>query len=369
MQHRELIPVFHMGARLEKYQSHAEKSMQKILENGNLVLGDSNKKFEKLFADFLDVEHVITVASGSDALEIAITSLGLPEGSKIGLPANSGGYATLATLQNRHVPLFCDVDEISSHPTLDSISSLIQNGVKAIIVTHLFGQAIKHINEISLMCKAAGIFLIEDCAQSHGAEIEKRKTGTFGDVGCFSFYPTKNLGALGDAGAIVTNNEELAVRIRSLRTYGWAEKYSIVIPGGRNSRMDELQAEFLSSILPELEIENQTRRTIAGKYSLEIANPKVSLPQWENLDYVGHLFVLRTASRNDLMKHLDENGIGHGIHYPVPDNEQVAWKGKFELSESLSNTQKLSKTILSIPLHPYLENKEVSKVIEAINAF
>ena len=365
----DFIPIFSMSAKLEKYQSQAKKSIEKVFEKGSLVLGDSNKNFEQNFAHYLDVKHVIAVANGSDALQIAVTSLGLPKGSKVGLTANCGGYAMLAILQNNCVPLFCDVDEISSHPSLDSIKLLIQSGVRAIIVTHLFGMAIGHIAEISSICKSSGVFLIEDCAQSHGAMIDNKKTGSFGDVGSFSFYPTKNLGALGDAGAIVSNNEELANRIRSLRTYGWAEKYTVILPGGRNSRMDEIQAEFLNAILLELDFENQIRRTIARRYSNEMTNPKVSLPQWENSEYVGHLFVVRTRHRNDLMKHLDEQNVGHGIHYPVPDNEQIAWKGEFEQAEPLVNTQNLAKSVLSIPLHPFLNVDEVSKVIEAINSF
>ena len=365
----EFIPIFNMSAKLQKCQFQAQVSMEKVLEKGSLVLGESNKSFEQNFARYLDVQNVIAVANGSDALEIAITSLGLPEGSTIGLAANCGGYAMLAILQSRHVPLFCDVDEISGHPSLDSIKLLIQSGAKAIVVTHLFGLAIRHIAEISSICKASGVFLIEDCAQSHGAIIDNRKTGSFGDVGCFSFYPTKNLGALGDAGAIVSNNEKLAARIRTLRTYGWAEKYSVVLSGGRNSRMDELQAEFLNLILVGLDFENQIRRTIARRYRNEMTNPKISLPQWEDLEYVGHLFVVRTSHRNDLMKHLDARNIGHGIHYPVPDSDQIAWKGKFRQVEALDNTQNLAKSVLSIPLHPFLGVSEVSKVIEAINTF
>ena len=369
MPHSNFIPVFNMSAKLEKYQSQAIASMKKVFEKGNLVLGDSNKNFEQNFARYLGVEHVIAVANGSDALQIAITALGLPKGSKVGLTANCGGYAMLAILQNNCVPLFCDVDEISSHPSLDSIKLLIQSGAKAIIVTHLFGMAVRHIAEISSICRSSGVFLIEDCAQSHGAMIDNKKTGTFGDIGSFSFYPTKNLGALGDAGAIVSNHDELATRIRTLRTYGWAEKYNVTLPGGRNSRMDEIQAEFLNLILVNLDFENQTRRNVARRYSNEMSNPKVSLPQWENLEYVGHLFVINTMHRNDLIKHLDDQNIGHGIHYPVPDNEQIAWKGEFEQVESLFNTQNLANSILSIPLHPFLESNDVSKVIEAINSF
>lgn len=368
MPNNDFIPIFDMSAKLEKNQSKAKASMEKVLEMGNLVLGDSNRDFERNFGRYLEVEHVIAVANGSDALQISITALGLPKGSKIGLAANCGGYATLAILQNNCVPLFCDVDGISGHPSLDSIKLLIEGGARAIIVTHLFGMAIKHIAEISSFCRSSGVFLIEDCAQSHGAMIDDKKTGSFGDISSFSFYPTKNLGALGDAGAIVSNNEELATRIRMLRTYGWAEKYTITLPG-RNSRMDEIQAEFLNSILVDLDFENQIRRSVARRYNNEISNPKVSLPQWENLEYVGHLFVIKTRHRNNLIRHLDAQNIGHGIHYPVPDNEQIVWKGEFEQVESLVNTQNLANLVLSIPLHPFMEVDEVSKVIETINSF
>lgn len=369
MSNNNQIPLFDMESRIKKYREIAQISFNKVLNTSELVLAKSNDAFALSFTKYLGVERVFGVANGTDALEIAIRALGLPVGSKVGLTANCGGYSTVAILQNSLVPIFCDVDIITSHPSIESIKQLIEHGVRAIVVTHIYGLAIQDIEEIAQICKTSDVALIEDCAQSHGAKIGDRHTGTFGDIACFSFYPTKNLGALGDGGAVITNNPEYAKRINSLRTYGWSTKYDIQVLGGRNSRLDEFQAEFLTMILPHLDEENHARRELATLYRNEIRNSRIDLPQPGGLDYVAHLFVIRSENRRDLVSHLQENLVGCGIHYPIPDHRQVAWAGRFEQISDLEKTEKLSKTVLSIPIHPYLTNSQAERVVEVLNSF
>lgn len=369
MSNNTQIPLFDMESRIIKYREIAQTSFSKVLNTSELVLAKSNEAFDISFAKYLGVERVFGVANGTDALEIAISALDLPVGSKVGLTANCGGYSTVAILQNRLLPIFCDVDVATSHPSIESIKQLIEHGVRAIVVTHLYGLAIQDIEEIAQICKTSDVALIEDCAQSHGAKIGDRHTGSFGDIACFSFYPTKNLGALGDGGAVVSNNPEYAKRLNSLRTYGWWKKYDIQVLGGRNSRLDELQAEFLTMILPDLDEENQARRELANIYRNGIRNSRIDLPRPGGVDYVAHLFVIRCESRKELVSHLHENLVGFGIHYPIPDHRQVAWAGKFERISNLENTEKLSQTVLSIPMHPYMTIPQAERVMEVLNSF
>lgn len=369
MPNDKMIPMFDMESRIHKYHKQAETSFMNVIGRSELVLGKSNEFFEASFGNFLGVKTVVGVANGTDALEIAIRSLGLPVGSKVGLAANCGGYSTVAVIQNGLDPVFCDVEMETSHPSIQSIVQLIKLGVRAIVVTHIYGLVIQDIAEIARICKASDVSLIEDCAQSHGAKIDNKYAGSFGDIACFSFYPTKNLGALGDAGALVTNNPDLALKIKSLRTYGWSTKYDVQVSGGRNSRLDEIQAEFLSLILPDLDEENRIRRRAADLYIDGIANSRIILPRRRGEDFVAHLFVLQTDKREELISHLQNNLIGFGVHYPIPDHLQKAWAGKFEQISKLENTEKLAETVLSIPMNPYLTDLQIQRVIDVLNAF
>jgi dTDP-4-amino-4,6-dideoxygalactose transaminase len=363
------VKLFDMKARTEKYHDVFLAACNRVLSSSNLVLGEENQKFESAFADYLVVKHVTGVANGSDALELALLAFDLPIGSEIGLAANCGGYSTGAILRNSLVPVYCDVDVKTSLPTLDSIASLIKSGVKAIIATHLYGYAIPEIEKISELCKSSGVLLLEDCAQSHGAKIDGKSAGTFGDAACFSFYPTKNLGSMGDAGAVVTNNDAIAQKIRSLRTYGWADKYVINLRNGKNSRMDEIQAAFLFEILPHLDDENLRRREIANRYLKEIKSQKVALNHNLDTSYVVHLFVVQCKQRSEFMSHLAKFEIGSGIHYPVPDHLQKAWQGLFKVNLALTATEFLAQTIVTLPCHPYMMEQDVTRVISAVNNF
>ena len=363
------VNLFDMKARTEKYLDVFLAACNRVLSSSNLVLGEENQKFESAFGDYLAVKHVIGVANGSDALELALLAFDLPMGSEIGLAANCGGYSTGAILRNSLVPVYCDVDVKTSLPSLDSIASLIKSGVKAIIATHLYGYAIPEIEKISELCKSSGVLLLEDCAQSHGAKIDGKSAGTFGDAACFSFYPTKNLGSMGDAGAVVTNNDAIAQKVRSLRIYGWADKYEINLRNGKNSRMDEIQAAFLLEILPHLDDENLRRREIANRYLKEINSQKVALKHDLDASYVAHLFVVQCKQRSEFMSHLAKFEISSGIHYPVPDHLQRAWQGLFKVNSALIATEFLAQTIVTLPCHPYMTEQDVTRVISAVNNF
>lgn len=363
------VKLFDMKARIEKYHDVFLAVCNRVLSSSNLVLGEENQKFESAFADYLGVKHVISVANGSDALELALVAFDLPPGSEVGLTANCGGYSTGAILKNGLAPVYCDVDVKTSLPTLDSIASLIKSGVKAIIATHLYGYAIPEIVKISELCKSSGVLLLEDCAQSHGSKIDGRSTGTFGDAACFSFYPTKNLGSMGDAGAVATNIDAIAQKVRSLRTYGWTDKYEINLKNGRNSRMDEVHAAFLLEILPHLDDENLRRREIANRYLKEINSREVALNHDLNASYVAHLFVVQCEQRSKFMSHLAKLEIDTRINYPVPDHLQKAWQGLFRVNSKLTATEFLAQTIVSLPCHPYMMEKDVTRVISAVNNF
>lgn len=362
------IPLFDMKRRIAKYNKVFIECSENVMSRGQLILGTECLKFEDKFAKYLNSRYCVSVANGTDALEIAICSLGLPAGSMIGLAGNCGGYSTISIMRNNLVPVYCDVSLANAQPTMQSIKNLIDFGVSAIIVTHIYGQANMDIEEISELCAENQVLLIEDCSQSHGARINKIAVGVFGDIATFSFYPTKNLGAFGDAGAIITNSEKLFNRVKTIRTYGWTNKYLVESSGGRNSRMDEIQAAFLNILLDDLDFENSTRNGIVKDYYASIDNDLFELFEWQLESNVGHLFVLKTSKRAEIVSKLERSGIGWGIHYPVSDDMQPAWQGKFKQIDTLQNTHLLSKQIITLPCNPYLTNSEKFKVIEVVNS-
>ena len=365
----EAIQLFSMDRRIQKYQETFEFASQRVLRSKNLIQSEENTKFENEFADFLKIKNVISVANGTDALCIAIASLKLPEFSLIGLASNGGGYSTNAILRNNFVPLFADINPHTLNLDLETVKDLINNGAAAIVITHLFGQINPEIEAISKLCEKSEVKLIEDCAQSHGAVLNNSLSGTFGDISCFSFYPTKNLGAFGDAGAIATKSTDLAGICRSLRSYGWRIKYEVELEDGLNSRMDELQAAFLRDILIELPAENATRVEIARLYSREIMNSKIGHIDWNFESFNAHLFIIKSKSRENLIRHLQKRKVATGIHYPIPDHCQLAWRNKHRTLGSLKTVESLAGQILTIPCHPYMTQSEITRVIDALNSF
>ena len=365
----ETVRLFSMERRIQKYQVAFESASKRVLNSNNLILSNENRNFENEFASFLKIEQVITVANGTDALTIALAALNLPENSIIGLASNGGGYSTNAIIRNNLLPLFADINPFTLNLDLDAISKLIEHGATAIVITHLFGQINPQIEAISELCKKNDVKLIEDCAQSHGTFLNNKSSGTFGDISCFSFYPTKNLGAFGDAGAIATRSKNLAETCRSLRTYGWRMKYEVELTDGLNSRMDELQAAFLRDILAELPDENETRLEIARHYKSKIINPKIAHIDWNFESFNAHLFIIKCSERESLIRHLMNNNIESGIHYPIPDHNQLAWKNKHRQVGTQKNTEILANQILTIPCHPYMTQSEIERVVDVLNSF
>jgi len=342
-------------------------SARRVIERGWYVLGSETAGFETAFANYCGVSHAVGVANGTDALELAMRAAGVDEGDGVATVANAGFYAGTSIHAIGAKPLYVDVDAETHSMSVDALKRLLgRQAVRAVIATHLYGR-LARIETITAICKPLGIPVIEDCAQAHGASRDGRKAGSFGMAGCFSFYPTKNLGALGDGGAVTTDDAVMAERLRELRQYGWSKKYQVSRAGGRNSRLDELQAALLLAKLPHLDRWNDDRRKIARRYSEEIKNPRIKCPTDFGTDNVAHLFVVLCEDREDLRRHLDKHGISSDIHYPISDHQQPAYMDSSV--DGLAVTERLARQIVTIPCFNEMEEEEISRVVAALNGW
>lgn len=338
---------------------------KRIIGGGWYVLGAEVAAFEREFASYCGSDHAIGVGNGSDALELAVAGLDLPADSEIAVAPNAAMYATLAILANGHAPLFVDVDP--QRATMDpvALAAAVTPRTRAVVVTHLYGR-LADIEALVATARRHDLRIIEDCAQAHGAQRGAKRAGSFADAGCFSFYPTKNLGALGDGGAITTSDDALAARLRQLRQYGWKEKYNVAVAHGRNSRLDELQAALLRVKLPQLDAWNARRREIAARYGREIRHVAIELPPPPGPDHVAHLYVVRSEARDTLRAHLQRCGIGVDVHYPIPDHRQALFGGRYAALH-LPVAEQLASTSLSLPCFAELTDEEVGLVVDACN--
>jgi dTDP-3-amino-2,3,6-trideoxy-4-keto-D-glucose/dTDP-3-amino-3,4,6-trideoxy-alpha-D-glucose/dTDP-2,6-dideoxy-D-kanosamine transaminase len=361
------IPFNDLKALHRAGQQALQAALVEVLGSGWYVLGEAGRRFEQAFADYCGSGFCVGVASGSDALELALRALEVGPGDRVVTVANAGGYASLAILHCGAAPLFVDIDPATLLLDPAALDAALATRPKALILTHLYGR-LAAVEAIAERCREHGVALIEDCAQAHGAEHGGRRAGSFGALGCFSFYPTKNLGALGDAGAVIGNDPALATRLRALRQYGWGDKYRIELAGGRNSRLDELQAAFLLARLPRLATDNARRQAIARRYDTAIRNPLIELLPRGADDDVAHLYVLRSARRDALREHLAAAGIGSGVHYPLPDHLQPALPVAPDQAP-LPHTERAAREILSLPCHPALDDDQVARVIDACCRF
>lgn len=357
-----------LSVRVNNYRNSIDTAISRVLNRSWLVLGPEVDAFEKDFSSYLGVNFCRSVANGTDALELGLRAVGVQQNDKVATVANAGFYTSTALLAIGAIPLYMDVDLDNRVVTLTEIKRAIKEGVKVVVVTHLYGQALSDIEVIASVCRTAGVSLIEDCAQAHGAKIAGKQVGSFGDVGCFSFYPTKNLGALGDGGAVVTSDIALAERVSCLRQYGWTSKYQVGLAGARNSRLDEMQAAILIEFLPHLDSWNARRRDIASIYSTQIKNTAVILPPVGDEAYVAHLYVIRTKQRDALRAHLRDLNIASDVHYPIPDHRQTIFGDRFS-AVSLPNTEQMAEETLTIPCYPEMTNEDVQQVISAVNAW
>ena len=335
-----------------------------VLNSPQHILGPNVHNFEIKFADYIGVNHCLGVANGSDALVIALRSIGIKRNDEVATVANAGFYTCSALNIIGAIPVFIDVDaESLLIDPVDLEKKIITRNVKAVVVTHLYGQ-VAPIKEVIELCSKSGIKVIEDCAQ---AQVDGKKVGSFGDISTFSFYPTKNLGAVGDGGAVLTNDEQIAEIVKKSRQYGWEEKYSVEIEYGTNSRLDELQAAFLLAKLNDLDKWNQQRITIAKQYVNAFEKSKIKVLK-NTLKGVAHLFVILTDDRDELVKHLAKNSIQSGIHYPISDHNQAIYKEKFK-DISLPVTDASFNKILSLPIYPGMKQEEIDHVINVITNF
>lgn len=362
------IPVNSLLRHIQPLQEALAAAASEVVRSGYFVLGPSVRAFEGAFAAYCGVAHCIGVANGTDALELSLRALDVGAGDRVAVVANAAMYGTSTVLACGADPVFVDVLAEDGTMDPDSLRTVLgAQPVKAVIVTHLYGQ-LARIEEIAALCKAQGAALIEDCAQSHGARNAQGLAGSFGDIASFSFYPTKNLGALGDGGAVATRDDKLADRVRKLRQYGWTEKYTNGLPGGRNSRLDEIQASMLSLMLPHLDAWNSRRREVAARYSKEIINSRIRTHQCGGDSYVAHLYVVRTDEREQLKQHLAAAGVQTDVHYPLPDYRQPCHNGRFD-GVTLPVTEQDAATVLTLPCFPELSDAEVDRVIAACNSF
>ncbi len=346
--------------------AEVEAAIARVLASGWYVMGPEHNALEAELSSYLGVLDTVLVANGTDALELALAAVGVTQGSVVLTVANAGGYATIASRLLGAIPLYCDVDPASLLMTVSGVEkALASAAVKptAIVVTHLFG-SMAPVAEIVAVAKSHGIAVVEDCAQSLGARADGRQSGSFGDIATTSFYPTKNLGALGDGGAVFTNNHELAESVRRMRQYGWSSKYHISYDRGRNSRMDEMQAAILRVKLPHLDSWNERRRQIHARYE-EVA-PRLMLGT-ASPSFTAHLAVLRSDDRDTARSVLKAAGIGTDVHYPVPDHEQQFPTAAIA-GVSLPVTEHAAGRVFSVPMFPDLTDAEVETVAAAIGA-
>lgn len=363
------IPVNSLSRHIAPLQEQLGAIAGQIIASGYYVLGPNVKAFEQEFAAYCGAAHCVSVANGTDALELSLRALGVTEGDPVGVVANAAMYGTSAVLACGATPLFIDTEATTGVMSVACLQAALDDGAapKAVIVTHLYGQ-LADIEAIVALCHARGIKVVEDCAQAHGATRNQTRAGSFGDIASFSFYPTKNLGALGDGGAIVSNDAALAQTAAQLRQYGWSAKYTNSLRGGRNSRLDEIQAAMLRAMLPHLDAWNARRRDIANRYAAGIRNPRIQVAAPVGEDNVAHLYVVRTDDRDALRSHLQAAGVQTEIHYPLCDHRQPCHAGAFD-AVRLPATEADAERVLTLPCFPELTDEEADQVIAACNRF
>lgn len=368
------IPFNDPSRMFSKHRKDLERIFAAAGESGKWVLGDENEKFSREFAAYCGASYCLPAASGTDALELALrAALGdfAPEDPpEVITAANAGGYTTAACRIIGAVPVYADIVRESGLIDLESLKSCLGPKVKAVVLTHLYGGAVD-VPAVRDMLAREGyghVSIIEDCAQAHGAKARGMRAGGLGDLSAFSFYPTKNLAAMGDAGAVLTSNQALFERAKALSQYGWKRKYETVVPGGRNSRMDELQAAVLRYFLPYLDEWNAKRKTIYTRYKKSAGAGLLPLDHAGG-DYAAHLAVFRAREREKFMRFMEERGIGVSIHYPVLDSDQPGWAAlpsRIDPLRGLAHSREAARTAVSLPCFPFLSAEELDYICSVL---
>jgi len=367
-----VVPQTDPKANYRAHRKEIDAAIQRVLNSGWYILGQEVESFEREFAAYVGVQHAIGVGSGTDALELALRVSGVGPADLV-FTVSHTAVATVAAIELAGAtPVLVDIDPatytMDPNSLAEALSRSYQGRLGAVIPVHLYGQP-ADMPAIVELAHRYGLRVIEDCAQSHGATLGGRKTGNWGDIAAFSFYPTKNLGALGDGGMVVTNDSSLADKVRSLRQYGWRERYVSDSPG-LNSRLDELQAAILSVKLQYLDEENQKRRAVAEVYDRMLSRANLVLPACvSGAKHVYHQYVVRSTNRGALKSLLADKGIGTAIHYPVPVHRQPAYQGRLPCPVSMVRTEMLAGEILSLPMYPELTEAQVQAVCTAVAQF
>jgi dTDP-4-amino-4,6-dideoxygalactose transaminase len=360
-----MIPVFDITRQHNCIRQELVKAMEGVLDSGWYILGKEVEAFEKEFSEYVGTNHALGVASGTDALYIALKALDIGPGDEVITVSHTAVATVAAIIQTGATPVLIDICEDSYTMDSSQLPSALSNKTKAIIPVHLYGQA-ADMDPILAVAENRGIRVIEDCAQAHGALYKGKKVGSLGLMGAFSFYPTKNLGAMGDGGIIVTSEDKIACRILLLRQYGWQERY-ISIVSGTNSRLDEIQAAILRVKLKHLDIWNKKRRALAELYGHQLFQVRKPMELAERV-HVYHLYVVASPWRNELMGYLKDRGIITAIHYPVPVHLQKAYS-KLIRCGKLPVTERICSQIISLPMYPELTAGEIRKISNSINEF
>lgn len=360
-----MIPVYDAKRQLKQYRREFNSAIEKVLASGNFILGPYVSRFEKEFAQYLNVKYAVGVASGTDALLLSLLSLDIKHGDEVIMPANSYPTAFAVAAAGAR-PKLVDIDSYFNLDA-DKLEKAVTSKTRAVIPVHMYGRT-ADMEKIISIAEKHKLPVIEDCAQAHGGQYRGKKVGTIGNIGCFSFYPTKNLGAFGDGGMVTTDNRELYRKIRRLRLYGEEERYKSMLLG-RISRLDELQAAVLNVKLKYLDQWNERRRRIAEIYETSLKDCPCRLPRPGTLDHIYHLYVIRTAQRNRLKNYLAGKGIATAIHYPLPVHLVFSFKYLGYRKGDFPESEKAAAEILTLPMFPELKDQEVKQVALSIRNF
>lgn len=364
------VPFGDLRRHYQAIRGEVDAAVQRVLESGWYILGREVAAFEEEFAAFCGAGHAVGVASGTEALQLALVALGVGPGDEVVTVANAGIPGTVAILQSGARPVYVDVEESSHNLDPHRLETAISPRTRAIMPVHLFG--LPAAMELILACaEQHAIPVVEDCAQAHGACYHGQTVGTLGTLGCFSFYPTKNLGCFGDGGMVITGDAGLAGRLRQLRVYGWENKYVSTLAGGANSRLDEMQAAILRAKLPHLPEWNRARQQRAAWYDQLLSDTPLVLPGGSapGEGHIYHLYVVRSPRRDALREHLHRQGIGTDVHYPLPSHLQPIYGGLGYRAGDLPVTERLAREVLSLPLYPELTPEEAAAVAAAVRSF
>ena len=363
------IPYLDLQVLHGPIQKELDAAYHEVMEHQWFIGGEADRQFENAFAEYCGAGYCVGTGNGLDAIRLILLAYGVGEGDEVIVPANTFIATVLAVTYVGAIPVFVDADPDTYLINTDKIEEKITEKTKAIIVVHLYGRVVK-MNEVRRLADKYSLKIVEDAAQAHGAECEGKRAGNLGDAAAFSFYPGKNLGALGDAGAVVTNDEQLAKKIRAYGNYGSYEKYNHVYQGC-NSRLDELQAAFLLVKLKYLNQWNGERRRIAKIYTEEIRNEKIMLPNMpeDESEHVFHIYPVMVEDRADFVNYLQENGIGTNVHYPIPIMHQKAYAAYCKTAYAYPVTNRICAREVSIPLYPGLTDEQIEWMIRCINKY